>query len=204
MTGAPSMVRASPDVRTAAARIRPSLDQDRAAELFRQVVVPHLADGLALAHWLVGNTSDAEDVVQDACMRALKAIGGYRGGSPRAWLLTIVRNAAFSWLAKQRSSALVMVGDLADIDDVSAAQPGNGDPQPNPESELIRRADERTVAAAIAALALPMREVLVLRDVNGFSYKEIAEVLNLPIGTVMSRLSRGRQQLATLVKRAEQ
>ena len=180
------------------------MDQDRGAELFRQVVVPHLGDALALARWLVGNSNDAEDIVQDACMRAFSAIGGYRGGSARAWLLTIVRNTALSWLAKQRSSSLVMVGDLADIDDVSAAQPGDSDPQPNPESELIRRADERTVAAAIAALALPMREVLVLRDVNGFSYKEIAEVLNLPIGTVMSRLSRGRQQLATLVRRAEQ
>ena len=205
MTGFPSTVRAFPVSRTISARIRPSLDQDRAAELFRQVVVPHLADGLALARWLVGNSSDAEDVVQDACMRALKAIGGYRGGSARAWLLTIVRNTAFSWLAKQRSSALVMVGDLADIDEVStAAQRGDADPQPTPESELIRRADQQTVTAAIAALTLPVREVLVLRDVNGFSYKEIAEVLNLPIGTVMSRLARGRQQLATLVKKAEQ
>ena len=203
--GFPHTVRASPDARTASVRVRPSLDQDRAAELFRQVVVPHLADGLALARWLVGNSNDAEDVVQDACMRALKAIESYRGGSARAWLLTIVRNTAFSWLAKQRSSALVMVGDLADIDEVSAtAQRGDADQQPTPESELIRRADQRTVTAAIAALSLPMREVLVLRDVNGFSYKEIAEVLNLPIGTVMSRLARGRQQLAALVRRAEQ
>jgi RNA polymerase sigma-70 factor (ECF subfamily) len=181
------------------------LDQDRAAELFRQVVVPHLADGLALARWLAGNASDAEDIVQDACMRALKGIDGYRGGSARAWLLTIVRNTAFSWLARQRSSALVMVGDLADIDEASAANTSGGaDPQPTPESELIRRADQQMVAAAIAALTLPMREVLVLRDVNGCSYKEIAEVLNLPIGTVMSRLARGRQHLAALVRRAEQ
>ena len=82
------------------------MDQDRGAELFRQVVVPHLGDALALARWLVGNSNDAEDIVQDACMRAFSAIGGYRGGSARAWLLTIVRNTALSWLAKQRSSSL--------------------------------------------------------------------------------------------------
>jgi len=199
------MVRAPSGGRTDRPQTRQALDQDRAAELFRQVVVPHLADGLALARWLAGNASDAEDIVQDACMRALKGIDGYRGGSARAWLLTIVRNTAFSWLARQRSSALVMVGDLADIDEASAANTSGGaDPQPTPESELIRRADQQTVAAAIAALTLPMREVLVLRDVNGCSYKEIAEVLNLPIGTVMSRLARGRQHLAALVRRAEQ
>jgi len=198
------MVRAPSGGRTDRPQTRQALDQDRAAELFRQVVVPHLADGLALARWLAGNASDAEDIVQDACMRALKGIDGYRGGSARAWLLTIVRNTAFSWLARQRSSALVMVGDLADIDEASAANTSGGaDPQPTPESELIRRADQQTVAAAIAALTLPMREVLVLRDVNGCSYKEIAEVLNLPIGTVMSRLARGRQHLAALVRRAE-
>jgi RNA polymerase sigma-70 factor (ECF subfamily) len=199
------MVRAPSGGRTDRPQTRQALDQDRAAELFRQVVVPHLADGLALARWLAGNASDAEDIVQDACMRALKGIDGYRGGSARAWLLTIVRNTAFSWLARQRSSALVMVGDLADIDEASAANTSGGaDPQPTPESELIRRADQQMVAAAIAALTLPMREVLVLRDVNGCSYKEIAEVLNLPIGTVMSRLARGRQHLAALVRRAEQ
>ena len=199
------MVRAPSGGRTDRPQTRQALDQDRAAELFRQVVVPHLADGLALARWLAGNASDAEDIVQDACMRALKGIDGYRGGSARAWLLTIVRNTAFSWLARQRSSALVMVGDLADIDEASAANTSGGaDPQPTPESELIRRADQQMVAAGIAALTLPMREVLVLRDVNGCSYKEIAEVLNLPIGTVMSRLARGRQHLAALVRRAEQ
>jgi RNA polymerase sigma factor (sigma-70 family) len=202
VTGVPSTARAPSGV-FGRKQTRQAVDQDRAAELFRQIVVPHLADGLALARWLAGNSADAEDIVQDACMRALRAIGDYRGGSARAWLLTIVRNTAFSWLAKQRSSSLVMVGDLADIDEVSAAAPSTVDElQPTPESELIRRADQQAVMAAIAALTLPMREVLVLRDVNGFSYKEIAEVLNLPIGTVMSRLARGRQQVATLVKGA--
>ncbi len=201
MTGFPKPVRPLAGGRAGPSQIRTPLDQDRAAELFRQVVVPHLADGLALARWLAGNSADAEDIVQEACLKALRAIGDYRGGSARAWLLTIVRNTAFSWLARQRSSALVMVGDLGDIDEVSATAPAGGtEPQPTPESELIRHADQQAVTAAISALTLPMREVLVLRDVNGFSYKEIAEVLNLPIGTVMSRLARGRQQLATQLR----
>jgi len=204
VTGTPRMVRPPAGGRTDRAQIRQAVDQDRRAELFRQIVVPHLADGLGLAHWLVGNANDAEDVVQDACMRALKALDGYHGGSARAWLLTIVRNAAFSWLARQRSSALVMVGDLADIDDVARDAPAGGaDPQPSVEADLIRQAERKTVAKAISDLSLPMREVVVLRDVNGFSYKDIAEMLNLPIGTVMSRLSRGRQQLAVLIRRAE-
>jgi len=180
------------------------VDQDRRSELFGQIVVPHLADGLGLARWLVGNANDAEDVVQEACMRALRSVEGYQGGNARAWLLAIVRNCAFSWLARQRSGTLVMVGDLADIDDVARDAPAGGvDPQPSAEADLIRRAEQETVTKAISALSLPMREVLVLRDVNGFSYKDIAEMLNLPIGTVMSRLSRGRQQLAVLIRRAE-
>jgi RNA polymerase sigma-70 factor (ECF subfamily) len=202
VTGFPSTARSSSDERAERFEIRPSLDQHRAAELFEQVAVPHLADALALARWLIGNPSDAEDIVQEACMRALKGIAGYRGGSARAWLLTIVRNTAFTWLARQRSSALVMVGDLNDVDELSSAGPAGAAPQPTPELDLIRRADERAIAKAIGGLSLPLREVLVLRDVNGFSYKEVAEVLSLPIGTVMSRLARGRQQLAVLLTEA--
>ena len=185
-------------------RTRKPVNQDSTAKLFHQIVVPHLGDALALARWLAGNPNDAEDIVQEAAMRALKAIAGYQGGSARAWLLAIVRNTAFTWLARQRSSALVMVGDLADIDDISqSGSPASAQPQPTPESELIRRADQQAVAAAIARLALPLREVVVLRDVNGLSYKEIAEVLKLPNGTVMSRLARGRGQLAILLGRAD-
>ena len=177
-----------------------SLDPDQSAQLFRRVVLPHLADGLALARWLAGNVADAEDILQESCVRALKAIAGYDGGNPRAWLLAIVRNTAFSWLAKQRSSALVMAGGLDDID--AAAQrldDGGADQQPTPEAEVIRRADAQALEKAIVALPLPFREVVVLRDINGLNYKEIAQLLSLPIGTVMSRLARGRHQLALLV-----
>ncbi len=198
------MARPSPNGRATPLQARQAVDPDRAAQLFRQIVLPHLSDALALARWLAGNPSDAEDIVQDACLRAFKAIDGYRGGSARGWLLAIVRNAAFSWLARQRSSSLVMVGDLADIDDVSsAASATTVTQQATPESELIRRADVQAVTAAIGMLSLPMREVVVLRDINDLSYKEIADVLELPIGTVMSRLSRGRQQLAALLARTE-
>ena len=204
MTGFPSTARSSPNGRADQVQIRQAVDPERAAQLFRQVVLPHLGDGLALARWLAGNASDAEDIMQDACLRALRAIDGYRGGNARAWLLVIVRNTAFNWLARQRSSTLVMVGDLADVDDAaSEASAMDTTLRSTPESELIRRADQQAVAEAIAALSLPMREVVVLRDINDFSYKEIADMLDLPIGTVMSRLSRGRQQLAALLVRAD-
>lgn len=179
------------------------LDEDRPAQLFRQIVLPHLADALALARWLAGNVPDAEDIVQESCVRALKGIAAFDGGNSRAWVLAIVRNTAFTWLARHRSAKLVMVGDLADVDEAAQADgPGNAAPEPTPEAILIRQADAKTLEAAIAALALPYREVLVLRDINGLSYKEIAQLLSLPAGTVMSRLARARQQLAIGVKRA--
>lgn len=189
---------APPRVGADAQRAEGALDQDRRAELFREIVLPHLAEGLTLARWLAGNVPDAEDIVQEACLRALTGIAGFGGGSARGWVLAIVRNTAFSWLSRHRSKALLMVGDLADIEEAAQAQ----DPSPTPEAELIRRADARTVESAIAALPLPFREVLVLRDINGLSYKEIAELLNLPVGTVMSRLARGRERFATGIRRA--
>jgi len=166
--------------------------------------MPHLADGLALARWLSGNPSDAEDIVQEACLRALKGIDGFRGENSRAWLLTIVRNTAYGWLRRHRSRTLVMVGDLGDVEDAaSGTASGGADPGLSAEGALIRRADQEAVAAALAQIALPMREVLVLREINELNYKDIADVLNLPVGTVMSRLSRGRQQLALLLAKEQ-
>lgn len=179
---------------------RAKLDNDQAAELFRTVVLPHLADGLALARWLAGNVSDAEDIVQEAAIRALRGIGGFEGENPRGWMLAIVRNTAFSWLAKHRPKSLVMVGGLAEIDE--AAYSGNGVAEAvedTPEAALIRRADIAVVEAAIGELPLPFREIVVFRDINGLSYKQIAELLNVPIGTVMSRLSRARAKLASII-----
>jgi RNA polymerase sigma-70 factor (ECF subfamily) len=185
---------------THAAGGRARLDDDRSAELFRSVVMPHLADGLALARGLAGNLTDAEDILQDAAVKALRAVAQFEGGNSRAWVLAIVRNTAFSWFARHRPKALLMVGGLAEIDEATYGD----EPQPDlgpetPEAALIRRADASMVEAAIAELPLPFREILVFRDINGLSYREIAELLNIPAGTVMSRLSRARARLATCI-----
>ena len=162
---------------------------------FASVVLPHLADAYALARWLTGDRADAEDVVQEACLRAYRGIGGFAGVNARAWVLTIVRHAAYAWLGKNRSAALVMVDDLEAVEQTQArdAAPDSG-PQ-TPEAALIAKADAARLAAAIAELPLPVRETLVLRDVQGLDYREIAEVTKVPIGTVMSRLARARRRL---------
>lgn len=172
------------------------------AQRFNQVVLPHLGDALALARWLTGNASDAEDVVQDACLKAFAGIGGYAGGNARAWLLTIVRNASYTWLARNRPRRVVAVGDLKDLDEVSAAQGVDLPSGNSQEAELIAKADTAALHAAIDDLPERFRETLVLRDINGLSYREIAAMLDVPIGTVMSRLARARALLATDLGRA--
>jgi RNA polymerase sigma factor (sigma-70 family) len=150
-------------------------------------VLPHLDDCYRLARWLTGERADAEDVVQEACVDAFRGISGFAGGNARAWLLTIVRHAAYRWLRKNRPSALVSVADLDALPDT---QPGQ-----TPEAALIARADAARLERAIAALPVPFRETLVLRDVNGLDYRAIAGVTGVPIGTVMSRLARARSRL---------
>ncbi|MER8396688.1 sigma-70 family RNA polymerase sigma factor [Mesorhizobium sp. M0306] len=178
------------------------LNQEAAAERFREVVLPHLADALALARWLTGNAADAEDVVQEACLKAHAGIAGYAGGNGRAWLLAIVRNACYSWLARNRPRSIVAVGDLNDLDDMTAAY-GVGLPDTDsPEASLIAKVDAAALEAAIAALPQQFRETLVLRDINGLSYREIATLLGVPLGTVMSRLARARGLLISQLGRA--
>jgi RNA polymerase sigma factor (sigma-70 family) len=134
-------------------------------------------------------------VVQDASLRAFRAIRGFAGGSARAWLLSIVRNAAYSWLRKNRPAAVVAVDDL---EAVELAQANPGDPNlETPEAKLLAKIDAEQLRAAIAALPAPFRETLVLRDVEGLDYHEIAQATEVPIGTVMSRLARARHRLAT-------
>lgn len=185
--------------RRAAQPETPQLSSQAASERFGDVVLPHLADALALARWLTGNQHDAEDVVQEACMRALAGIDGYAGRGAKAWLLTIVRNASFAWLAKNRPKSLVLVGDMADVDEVASLDNAS---TATPEAELIRKAEAAVVHAGLAGLPLPYREVLILRDINELSYRDIAAMLALPIGTVMSRLARGRALLAQVIRRA--
>lgn len=150
---------------------------------FEQVVMPHLDAAYNLARWLAGNDHDAEDIAQEACVRAFRFFGGFRGGDGRSWLLTIVRNTAYTWLKKNRAKAVVFIDDqeLAEIEDAGAADFSN--------------ADSAVLRAALEALPLEFREALVLRELEGCSYKEIAEVADVPIGTVMSRLARARKQL---------
>src|SRR5919197_2242475 len=167
---------------------------------FRSVVLPHLADAYALARWLTGDRADAEDVVQEACLRAFRGIGGFAGVNSRAWLLTIVRHAAYSWLGKNRSAALVMVDDLEAVEQQQTSGGVTLDSAPQtPEAALIAKADAVRLEAAIAELPVPFRETLVLRDVQGLDYREIAEVTKVPMGTVMSRLARARRRLMARV-----
>lgn len=172
---------------------------DGSNERFREVVLPYLADALALARWLTGSSQDAEDVVQEACLRALSGIHTFDGRNARAWVLTIVRNTGLTWLAKHRPNSLVSVGDMDAIEVVMQSEAGLVQPGPTPEDELIRKADSAAIEAAITALPHVFREVVVLRDINGLSYKEIATMLAVPIGTVMSRLARARALLIAAV-----
>jgi len=162
---------------------------------FANVVMPHIDDAYRLAHWLTGNSADAEDVVQDASLRAFRAIKGYAGGSARAWLLSIVRNTAYSWLRKNRPTAVVTVDDLEAVE-LSQANPSNPDADTR-ETTLLAQIDAEQLRAAIAALPEPFRETLVLRDIEGLDYREIAQATEVPIGTVMSCLARARRRMTT-------
>ena len=170
-----------------------SVEDDNA--LFSAVVMPYLGDAYALARWLTGNRTDAEDVVQEASLRAFRAIRRYAGGNARAWVLTIVRNTALTWMAKARPAALLVVEDLAAIERQQARSGNSRDCVADPETEIIARADAARLENAIAALPSPFRETLVLRELQGLDYREIAHVTEAPIGTVMSRLARARQRL---------
>lgn len=156
---------------------------------FEEIVMPHLDAAYNLARWLAGNDNDAEDIVQEACVRAFRFSSGFRGGNSRSWLLTIVRNAAYTWLKKNRSQTLVSINDdeLAEIEDQSPA--------------AFNGADAGVLRAALEELPPEFREALVLRELEGFSYKEIAEVADVPVGTVMSRLARARRQLQEYMTR---
>jgi RNA polymerase sigma factor (sigma-70 family) len=178
------------------------LDVDDTTEQsrFAEVFMPHLVDAFRLAHWLSGSRADAEDIVQEASMRAFKGISGFAGGNPRAWVLTIVRNTSYSWLAKNRPSAIVLQSDL---DEEVRQQLDQADPEPSPEAQLIGKTESEAVRRAMATLPAPFREVLVLREIHDLNYKTIAEIAGLPIGTVMSRLARARRLLlANLGRRA--
>ena len=153
---------------------------------FEQATLPHFDAAYNLARWLTRDESAAEDVVQEAYLRAARYFGSFRGGDGRAWLLGVIRRASFDWLAKRRTQAAEVFNE--DVHD-------RGDESSNPLFLAIRKCDQASVREALEELPPQLREVIVLRELEGLSYQEIATVTEVPIGTVMSRLSRGRQQL---------
>jgi RNA polymerase sigma factor (sigma-70 family) len=173
-------------------------DEDDNAR-FSRLVLPYLADAYSVARWITGNRADGEDVVQEASLRAFRSIRSTTGENPRAWVLTIVRNTAYTWLRKNRRPALV---DVESLEAAERMQTVPGDEMvETPESALIAKANAADLETAISALSAPLREVVVLRDVHGLSYREIADAVDVPIGTVMSRLARGRGQVMAKIGR---
>jgi len=168
---------------------------------FERVVMPHLGAAYNLARWLTHNDSDAEDVVQEAYLRAVRSFDRYRGGDPRSWVLTIVRNTCYTWLRQNRATPTALAGD-ADGDSVPEIP---GDPAAQPDVQFLRAVDRQLLREALEALPTEFREALVLRELEGLSYKEIADITDVPLGTVMSRLARARKQLQqSLIRRMKE
>jgi RNA polymerase sigma-70 factor, ECF subfamily len=162
---------------------KPSLDPAE-LERFERTFLPHMRAAYNLARWLTRNDQDAEDVVQEACLRAVRFFGGFRGGDSRAWLLTIVRNACYS-RGRMQEATIPFDEQIHDVEDEALG----------PEDLLLQKASRRVLVDALEELPVEFREALVLRELEGLSYKEMAEVTQLPIGTVMSRLARARKRL---------
>ena len=163
---------------------------------FDEVAMPHLDAAYNLARWLTRNDADARDVVQEAYLRAFRFFGGYRGGDARAWVLQIVRRTCFTWMAANRAIETVAseaeIGDDAGMVETALLRDGR---QPDPETLLLQRLDTQLLDRLIEGLPPLYREIIVLREIEELSYREIAEILELPIGTVMSRLARARRRL---------
>jgi RNA polymerase sigma-70 factor (ECF subfamily) len=154
---------------------------------FEEAALPHLGAAYNVARWLTRDEADAEDVVQEAYLRAFRHFGSFRGGDGRPWLLAIVRNTYYTWKHNTRSHALTLPLD----DEVHKLESKDLDP----ETLLLQSADTQMVRRALEDLPVEFREVIVLRELEGLSYKQIADVADIPIGTVMSRLARARGRL---------
>jgi len=159
---------------------------------FEEIVVPHLGAAYNLARWITGNDHDAEDLVQESYLRALRSFGRFRGENGRSWLLTILRNTGFTWLRQNHLSEL-----STELDEEIEGR--ETDPE-NPESILLAAARSEIVRKAIEALPSEFREVIMLRDMEELSYRNIADVASIPVGTVMSRLARARSRLQELLR----
>jgi RNA polymerase sigma-70 factor (ECF subfamily) len=153
---------------------------------FEDVVLPHIDAAYNLARWLLKNGTDAEDLVQEAYLRAWKSFAGFRGGDGRGWLLTIVRNACYTWLRENRRQNSVEFDEQLHSEDIKV---------PDAERLLAQSASRLTLERALQELPAEFREVIVLRELEGLSYKEIGDIAGVPTGTVMSRLARARARL---------
>lgn len=163
---------------------------------FESLVLPELDAAYNFARWMTGNPTDAQDVVQDAMVRMLRFIDGYRGGSPRAWVLSVVRNTAMSWLkANRRPGQVSLDGDAQGAPGPGELLAAHGEDGGDPAAIELRRSQADALRRAIGGLPLEQREVVLLRDIEGLSYRDIATVLGIPPGTVMSRLARARDVL---------
>src|SRR5438105_8298902 len=158
---------------------------------FEAAMLPHLDAAHNLARWVLGNRQDAEDAVQDAYLRALTYFDGFHGEDGRAWLFAIVRNACYARLRTNRRNAKV----LEPVEALDLAPDGG----PGPEAQQLRNADRQRVEESMACLPAEYREALVLREMEGMSYKQIAQITETPIGTVMSRLARARRRLQEIL-----
>ncbi|HMG34577.1 MAG TPA: sigma-70 family RNA polymerase sigma factor [Blastocatellia bacterium] len=155
-------------------------------ERFEEAILPHLGAAYNLAQWLTRNPQDAEDVVQEAYLRAFRFFDGFHGGDGRGWLLTIVRNTFYTWLGRNRPNEVQQLDDRAEQLESR---------QPSPEEETVRLSDTQRLERALDELPAEYREVVILRELEGMSYKEISEIVDIPLGTVMSRLARARKRL---------
>jgi RNA polymerase sigma-70 factor (ECF subfamily) len=171
-----------------------NVDGDRARR-FRDAALPHLDDVFTLARYLMRNAADAEDAVQECYLRALRHFDSYRGPAMKPWLLAILKNVCVAEFAR-RSRQPVSAGS-AEEDTPQEEVPMWQEPQASPEAELLRRFDDATIRRLVGALPQPFRETIVLREINDLSYREIADIVGAPVGTVMSRLARARAMLRT-------
>lgn len=171
------------------------LDKRQTAR-FEQLILPYLDSAYNLARWLCGNEHDAEDAVQEASLRAIRFFASFRGEDGRAWFLAIVRNACYTGMRKRQPEGMTM--SVEDETDIAAG------PEVDPEQALLQRIDAERLRSAIEQLPIEFRETLILREMDGLSYKEIAQVTDVPPGTVMSRLARARKHLQQLLIEREE
>jgi RNA polymerase sigma-70 factor, ECF subfamily len=169
-----------------------SANDPERARRFREAALPHLDDVYTLARYLLRDAGDAEDAVQECYLRALKHFDSYRGPAMKPWLFAILRNVCHAEFARRVTTGVSSVADIAEDEQ---ATPLWRETQPTPEDQLLRRRDSGSVQRLVAGLAEPFRETFVLREIQNLSYREIAEVIGAPVGTVMSRLARARAML---------